>query len=130
MLHKSLAAALVLAASAVAPAAAAPAPEPYRLLITVSGSGSADGTHELTCRPAGGDHADPAGACDAIAAAEQPFVAADAKALCTYMYGGPATATIEGTWAGEPVRATFSRENGCEIARWDALVPALPAVGA
>jgi hypothetical protein len=37
---------------------------------------------------------------------------------CTQQYGGPETATVKGTLRGEPVDATFSRENGCEIARW------------
>jgi hypothetical protein len=45
--------------------------------------------------------------------------ASDATA-CTQLYGGPQTATIEGTLRGEPVDLSFSRVNGCEIARWDA----------
>lgn len=40
---------------------------------------------------------------------------------CTEIYGGPATAHVTGTLDGEPIDATFSRENGCEIARWDRL---------
>ncbi|ARQ69668.1 SSI family serine proteinase inhibitor [Streptomyces marincola] len=134
MLHKSLAAALVLAATAALPASAAghaPADEAAgRLLITVVDSGTdADGTHELTCGPAGGDHADPAGACAALERAEQPFEAVERGTMCTYVHGGPATAEIEGVWNGERVRAEFSRADGCEIARWDALVPALPDLG-
>jgi hypothetical protein len=39
---------------------------------------------------------------------------------CTELYGGPETATITGTLRGEPVDLSFSRVNGCEIARWDA----------
>jgi hypothetical protein len=130
MLHKSLVAAFLLAASTAVPATAAGhgVAEPDHLVITVTDSGSVDGTYELTCQPAGGTHPDPAAACETLAQAEQPFVAADGKALCTFVYGGPATAVVEGTWAGEPVRATFDRSNGCEIARWDALVPALPAI--
>jgi hypothetical protein len=38
---------------------------------------------------------------------------------CTQQYGGPETATVTGTFKGEQVDATFSRENGCEIARWE-----------
>jgi hypothetical protein len=41
-------------------------------------------------------------------------------------YGGAATARVTGTWAGRPVDAAYSRKNGCEIARWDRLVPLLP----
>ena len=56
-----------------------------------------------------------------------PTINADAFAptpddvACTEIYGGPATAHVSGTLDGEPVDATFSRENGCEIARWDRL---------
>jgi hypothetical protein len=38
---------------------------------------------------------------------------------CTEIYGGPEEATIKGTIRGEDVDATFTRTNGCEIARWD-----------
>ena len=38
---------------------------------------------------------------------------------CTLQFGGPETATVKGTLRGEPVDASFSRGNGCEIARWD-----------
>jgi hypothetical protein len=37
---------------------------------------------------------------------------------CTQQYGGPEKATVTGTLRGEDVDASFSRENGCEIARW------------
>jgi hypothetical protein len=37
---------------------------------------------------------------------------------CTEIYGGPATALVRGTLAGEPVKFRFNRINGCEIARW------------
>ncbi|WP_049580702.1 SSI family serine proteinase inhibitor [Streptomyces sp. SBT349] len=143
MLHKSLAAALVLAASAAVPAvpaaAATAASQGYapgrqdanRLVITVADSGtSADGTYELTCRPAGGEHPDPAAACAALERQAEPFAAVAADAMCTYVYGGSATATIKGVWDGKAVDARFDRTDGCEIARWDALVPALPEIGA
>jgi len=37
---------------------------------------------------------------------------------CSQLYGGPQTASIRGTLRGRSVDATFSRINGCEIARW------------
>ena len=46
-------------------------------------------------------------------------VAADMK--CTQVFGGPETATVTGPSGGEPVEAPFSRVNGCEISRWDAV---------
>ncbi len=42
---------------------------------------------------------------------------------CTQISGGPETATIKGTLRGEPIDASFSRSDGCEIARWDKLKP-------
>lgn len=41
------------------------------------------------------------------------------------MYGGPQTATIDGLWRGQRVHASYSRTDGCEIARWEALAPVL-----
>ena len=38
---------------------------------------------------------------------------------CTEIYGGPDTLSIKGTIDGEPVDATFTRANGCEIERFD-----------
>jgi hypothetical protein len=40
---------------------------------------------------------------------------------CTEIYGGPATARVTGRLEGRTIDARFSRNNGCEIARWDAL---------
>jgi hypothetical protein len=44
---------------------------------------------------------------------------------CTEIYGGPDEATLEGTIAGEPVSAAFTRANGCEIERFDRIAPLL-----
>ena len=46
---------------------------------------------------------------------------------CTQQYGGPETATVTGTFKGEQVDAKFSRQNGCEIARWEDALPLLEA---
>jgi hypothetical protein len=136
--HRALAAAFATAAATAAVTAAAPfavaAPTDAaptadnHLVITVTGSGETDGTYELYCGPAGGQHPEPQAACDAIHGVDAPFAETSEAALCTYMYGGPATAEVDGTWQGEPVHATFDRSNGCEIARWDAMVPALPRI--
>ncbi|MDT0309267.1 SSI family serine proteinase inhibitor [Streptomyces sp. DSM 44917] len=138
-LGRSLAVALTLVGgTAGAAGAAGPTADPAaaedvnELVITVAGTGgSADGTFRLSCAPAGaeGEHPDPAAACGAVEEAEAPFEPVSEGTLCTYVYGGAATARVTGTWAGEEVRAEFSRENGCEIERWDALVPALPDLG-
>jgi Subtilisin inhibitor-like len=78
----------------------------------------------LTCDPPGGDHPDAAAACKALtAAAQNAFTPVAKDQQCTQIFGGPETATIVGTWKGEPVKATYTRVNGCEIARWKQLEP-------
>ena len=34
---------------------------------------------------------------------------------CTQIYGGPETASITGTWRGQPVMSRFARNDGCQI---------------
>lgn len=43
--------------------------------------------------------------------------------VCTEIWGGPDRAWVTGRYRGTTVSASFSRRNGCEIARWDALEP-------
>ncbi|WP_031508628.1 SSI family serine proteinase inhibitor [Streptomyces megasporus] len=143
-----LAGAAVLAAVA-APAAARPWPWPRpivppahqdQLTITVTGDGAAvEGTeraprtYTLECHPAGGSHPDPLAACGAIDRAAKgagdPWAPVPEGSMCAQVYGGSAVARVTGTWRGAPVDASFDRTDGCEIARWDALVPALPHPG-
>lgn len=115
------------------PKATATTPDPgpqTRLVITVrDGTGAAPVTWTLTCEPPGGDHPDPEGACRVLAAARAPFAPVPAGLRCLQIYGGPQTATIEGRWRGAPVRATYRRTDGCEIARWDGVAPVLGSGG-
>ena len=60
---------------------------------------------------------------------EDPFEMVPADAVCSSIYGGPETATVQGEWRGQPVDAIFSRDNGCEIARWDNAVALLAFQG-
>ncbi|MGW0610277.1 SSI family serine proteinase inhibitor [Streptomyces sp. NPDC002788] len=103
------------------------------LTVTVRNAGGADGTFELYCRPDRGSHPDPRGACDALERdtrwGQDVFAPAPEGGFCTMQYGGPATAHVTGTWAGRPVDATYDRRDGCQIDRWDRLVPLLPGVG-
>jgi hypothetical protein len=98
------------------------------MLTVVVDDGSGPVTWRLDCDPPGGDHPDPTAACTALDAkggTALPPVSKDQ--MCTMVYGGPEKATVEGTWRGEPVSASFDRSNGCEIARWAALAGLLPA---
>lgn len=47
---------------------------------------------------------------------------------CTDIFGGAQTARIAGMLRGDPVSARFSRSDGCEIRRWDAVAPLLEQV--
>jgi hypothetical protein len=105
-----------------------------RLTITVTGAGTgADGTYRLECNPDGGTHPNASAACERLrqlaAQGQQPFAATPRRSMCTMIYGGPATAHVTGTWQGRTIDAGFKRTDGCEVGRWNALVPVLPAVG-
>jgi hypothetical protein len=53
------------------------------------------------------------------------FEPIDPKTPCTEIYGGPDQVDVEGTIGGEAVDTTLTRANGCEIERFDRLVPVL-----
>ncbi|MFJ9021676.1 SSI family serine proteinase inhibitor [Streptomyces sp. NPDC102259] len=101
------------------------------LTVTVRHTGGrADGTFDLYCHPDGGSHPDVASACSAVDRdtrwGRDAFAPVPDGGVCTMRYGGPATAHVTGRWAGRPVDATYDRSNGCQIERWDRLVPLLP----
>lgn len=96
-------------------------------IVVDGGDGGTTTTWHLTCSPVGGDHPTPAKACAVLAEHGRtalPPVAADQ--MCTEIFGGSQTAHITGTWLGENIDVRLSRTNGCEIARWNALVGLLP----
>nr|WP_269329894.1 SSI family serine proteinase inhibitor [Kineosporia babensis] len=88
-------------------------------------------TWQLSCDPAGGDHPDAKAACAALAEhGAKALPATGPDTVCTQIFGGEQTAVVTGSWQGRAVEATFSRQDGCEISRWDALAPLLPKVSA
>jgi Subtilisin inhibitor-like len=97
-------------------------------IVVDDGTGSAT-TWTLTCEPVGGTHPDPEGACTALTDHLSALNPVPKDKMCAQVYSGPERATISGTWQDEQVFATLSRVNSCETARWDALVPLLPAGG-
>jgi hypothetical protein len=149
VLVSSLAAVASLVPLTALPAAAAPAgaaPPPVRpedrgpepggdhLTVEVRQTGAGwDGTYEVFCHPGAGRHPDVAGACRVLDAntrwGRDAFAPVAPGSTCTMLYGGPATAHVTGSWAGRPVDARYDRSNGCEIGRWDRMVPLLPALG-
>jgi len=48
--------------------------------------------------------------------------------MCTQQYGGPQVAVVTGWFLGREVHSVFSRTDGCEIARWRAMMPLLGGV--
>jgi hypothetical protein len=81
---------------------------------------SAKRTWTLRCAPAGGTLPRAANACQRLAALQNPFAPRRRVGVaCTDVYGGPQFALVTGRVRSRPVRATFSRVNGCEIARWN-----------
>ncbi|MGW8375182.1 SSI family serine proteinase inhibitor [Streptomyces sp. ODS28] len=106
-----------------------------RLVVTVADSGvpGRDGTFVLECHPTGGNHPEAKGACDGLDEVttwgKDTFAPVSPDADCPMIYGGPATAHVEGTWRGRPVNADYDRSNGCEMERWDRAVPLLPKIG-
>jgi len=100
------------------------------LQVTVDDGAGNRSAFTLRCQPPAGTHPDPAAGCAGLAAAGLPaFAPTDPGVACTEIYGGPETATVTGTVSGQRVDATFSRTDGCEISRWDALAPVLAGAG-
>lgn len=96
------------------------------LTVTVTPKSGADPREwTLKCDPPGGSHPDAKKACAALTKAEHPFKPTPKNRMCTQIYGGPQQAKIHGTWQGTKVDASYSRKNGCEINRWNALKPVL-----
>jgi hypothetical protein len=114
-------------------AAPAPTPTPTTapsssgladLTLTIDGDGSGAQPPkevEVRCEEA----QDSALCTDVAGLAPADFGPTPRMTACTQQYGGPETAHVTGTLRGEPVDARFSREQGCEIARWDAVVAVL-----
>ena len=95
------------------------------------GEGKAISSWELECSPPSGSLPDAAAVCTALSGETDPFRGPPADAACTEIYGGPARLHVTGTFAGQPVDATFTRADGCQIERYDSVTAllGLPAAG-
>jgi hypothetical protein len=81
----------------------------------------------LACAPErAGDHPRLDEACVRAAQLDLSLFAPAADEACTLLYGGPHEAHVSGVLRGRAIDLWLSRSDGCEIARWDALVPILP----
>ena len=107
-----------------------PAPTPDELIIVFRDGSNPPVTWRLTCNPPGGDHPDTEAACRVLDRdGEWTLPPVPKNKMCTQVYGGPEQATITGSWRGKPVDSKLSLINGCEIARWSALIGLLPKPG-
>lgn len=100
-----------------------------QLTIVVDDGTGTTTTWTLTCDPVGGTHPDAEQACAALQNHGEALDPVPKEKMCAQVYSGPEQATITGTWLDEEVSASLSRINSCETARWDALVPLVPAGG-
>jgi Subtilisin inhibitor-like len=123
-----MAGALVATASALAGATAETS-----LRITYwddSAKPSASVIWTLRCNPARGTLARPVVACKRLAdGGPKLFAPLRKDVACTQIYGGPQQARIVGTVAGTRIWATFTRSDGCQIARWSRISPWLVPPG-
>ena len=105
-----------------------PAEPVSKLEISVQADADApQRTATLTCPGETAKERDICAALDVVA--PKVFEPVPVDQACTAIYGGPRRATITGTYQDEPVSATFTQENGCEIARWNQIKPVLEALG-
>ncbi|WP_052396999.1 SSI family serine proteinase inhibitor [Streptomyces sp. NRRL F-5123] len=81
-------------------------------------------TRTLSC--GGAVRAEQLAACRQLDELGGPLAPVPAGQMCSMIYGGPQTAHVTGMWRGEPVDETYRRTNGCEVARWKRMIPALP----
>ena len=104
-------------------AALAASPPTTSLRVTYwadSAKPDANAVWTLRCDPPAGSLRQPARACERIASGGAKLFAPVPRGIaCTQIYGGPQSATVVGLYGGKPVRTTFYRNDGCQIARWN-----------
>lgn len=83
-------------------------------------------TYTLRCGPAAGTLPHRADACTKLLRVQNPFAPVPRDQACTQIYGGPQQAVVTGIYGGKPVRTTFTRTDGCQIARWNRVRFLLP----
>lgn len=100
----------------------------FRATLTVAVDLTGSGAYELSTVTCGSTTPeDDANACAALktkdgVAALKPV---PAGAACTSEWGGQQIATIVGRINGKRVQSTFTMEDGCEMDRWESLLPVL-----
>lgn len=106
-------------------AGADPAPRVVLQVSTwIQGKGEAD--TEVPARSTVTCDGDLSADCAALLAVPaEVWAPVPADAACTKIYGGPGVVQVTGLVDGRSIDSTFTRNGGCEIRRWDAVVPLL-----
>ncbi|WP_238580818.1 SSI family serine proteinase inhibitor [Streptomonospora alba] len=88
-----------------------------------SPSPSEPATWQLTCEPAGGDHPSPEAACSDLAEAggAEAFEEVPESSPCTFIYGGPQVARVEGHVGDTSIDTEITKADGCELQRYEDL---------
>jgi hypothetical protein len=82
----------------------------------------------LRCDPPGGTLPARSTACRRLSSTpDDPFAPVPREAVCTLIYGGPQEALVTGTFRGRRVWTRFTRQNGCQIQRWNRVAYLFPA---
>jgi hypothetical protein len=97
---------------------ARPVSTALEITVLPQGTGGSKRTRTLRC-PAGGSLPRAQNACRRLARLRDPFAPLPKNVACTEIYGGPQVAHVVGIFRGRRIIASFSRRNGCEIARWN-----------
>ena len=114
----SIAAGLAPIAS-VPPAASAAGTDADRLTVRVTWAPGLIDTVDAGVRSARRHPPERPACLRALSAIALPFAKEPAGVACTMVYGGPETARVTGRWQGARVATSFSRTDGCGIARWE-----------
>lgn len=94
-----------------------------KITVSYRPSQSSGVTFTVSCsaHSISGTHPNEKAICAAIAKqGTRLFAPVPAGIACSQIYGGPESARIAGTVTGHKINATFSRTDGCQIARWNA----------
>ncbi|HSI98583.1 MAG TPA: SSI family serine proteinase inhibitor, partial [Gaiellaceae bacterium] len=120
---------LVFAAAALGACGAGSAGTTTRTALTITYWENGIGKSEpvrwtLRCNPARGTLSRPAVACRRLAAGGvKLFAPIPPSTVCTQIYGGPQVARVVGRVAGKRIWTTFTRNDGCQIGRWNRVSP-------
>jgi hypothetical protein len=124
----ALALALLASSCGEGEMAGEPAAPETSVEVTLWPGGRGEGSEHsavLKCDPPGGSHEHAEEACAALLEQEDALAPVPGNVACTQIFGGPQEAQVAGVVRGREVHARFSRNNGCEIDRWDRLAPLL-----